>query len=466
MPGDDVTLTANFVPDAPKQYTVTVNGGDGASGGGTYEAGAQVTVIAGTRAGYTFQIWTAEGISLADPSQPTITFVMPGNDVTLTANWTGNNPGGGSTGGGSSSDGSHSTPSGTTQKNPDGSTTTTVTRPNGSTTTTTRFPDGSQEVVETRKDGTVTTTTTDAAGNKAEVVQNTDGSSQTTVDSKDGSSSVTVVDEHGTVVSKASLSKANVESAQAAGEAAALPIPGVPVTADREKAPTVTVDLPTGGAVKVEIPVEDVTPGTVAVLVKADGTEVVIKTSLTTEQGVAVTLSAGDTVKIVDNSKAFTDVAASHWGAEGIAFATSRALFTGTSETAFSPDAPMTRGMFVTVLARCADVDTTAGDTWYASGRQWAMEQGISDGSHLDQGLTREQLATMLWRYAGSPVTGADMGGYTDTYRVSGYAQQAMAWAVGQGILTGTTATTLSPQGEATRAQVATILTRFMEDMA
>ena len=272
-----------------------------------------------------------------------------------------------SSGGGGSSSGSGNKTETTT--NPDGSTTTTVTSSNGTVTETTKFPDGSKEVVETKKDGTVTTTTTDTAGNKTQVVENTDGSSKTTVDNKDGSGSVTVVDENGQVVSEATLSQSAVAAAQEKGEAVTLPMPEVPVTTDRENAPTVTVDLPSGTSAKVEIPVADVTPGTVAVIVKADGTEEVIKTSLTTETGVAVTLSDGDTVKIVDNSKTFEDVSATYWGAEAVAFASSRELFAGTSATTFAPDTAMTRAMIVTVLARFEGVDTTTGSTWYEAGQ-------------------------------------------------------------------------------------------------
>ena len=369
-----------------------------------------------------------------------------------------------SSGGGGSSSGSGNKTETTT--NPDGSTTTTVTSSNGTVTETTKFPDGSKEVVETKKDGTVTTTTTDTAGNKTQVVENTDGSSKTTVDNKDGSGSVTVVDENGQVVSEATLSQSAVAAAQEKGEAVALPMPEVPVTTDRENAPTVTVDLPSGTSAKVEIPVADVTPGTVAVIVKADGTEEVIKTSLTTETGVAVTLSDGDTVKIVDNSKTFEDVSATYWGAEAVAFATSRELFAGTSATTFAPDTAMTRAMIVTVLARFEGVDTTTGSTWYEAGQQWAVENGISDGTNMDASLTREQLATMLWRYAGSPSVSNDLSNYTDAGTVSSYAQQAMAWCVEQGIIGGTTTTTLSPQGPATRAQVATILMRYIENIA
>ena len=372
---------------------------------------------------------------------------------------------GGGGGGGSSS----SNITTETTKNPDGSTTTTVTNKNtGTVTETTTWPDGSKTEVVEEPDGTVTTTTTDTAGNKTEVVENTDGSSKTTVDNKDGSGSVTVVDENGNVVSSATLSQSAVEAAQEKGEAVALPMPSVPVTSDRENAPTVTVDLPVGGSVQVEIPVEDVTTSTVAILVKANGNEEVVKTSVTTENGVAVTLNDGDTVKIVDISKDFADVPDNYWAAEAVDFAVSRELFAGTSATTFSPDTAMTRAMIVTVLARFEGVDTTTGSTWYEAGQQWAMQNGISDGSNMEQGLTREQLATMLYRYAQSKGYDTTQGGmavreYADFEQISDYAVEAMTWAVNTGLISGTSTTTLSPQGEATRAQVATILMRFIE---
>lgn len=349
-----------------------------------------------------------------------------------------------------------------TEKNPDGSTTTTVTKPDGSTTETTKWPDGSKEVVETKKDGTVTTTTTDKDGNQIEVVENPDGSSKTTVDNKDGSSSITTVDEDGKVEAEVKLPADLVEDAQEKGEAVTLPMPEVPVTTDRDEAPTITVDLPSGTAVRVEIPVKRVTFGTVAVLVKDNGTEEVIKTSLTTESGVAVTLSDGDTVKIVDNSKTFTDVPGSYWGSEYIDFVTSREIFSGTGGNTFSPDASMTRGMIVTVLAAYDGADTSSnGGAWYEAGRQWAMENGISDGTNMDSALTREQLAVMLWNYAGKPAAGS-LSGYTDAASVSDWAVQAMAWYVEQGIISGMDGG-LNPQGTATRAQVATMLMQFCQ---
>ena len=376
----------------------------------------------------------------------------------------------GSTGGGSSTGGSSSSGSGSASAgdktesttHPDGSTTTTVTRPDGTVTETTRQPDGSQQVVETQTDGTTTTTVTDAAGNKSETVARPDGSSTTTVEQTDGSASTTTVSQSGQVDAQVTLPEAVVSGTQEKGQTVALPMPTLSASADRESAPTVTVALPQGTAAKVEVPVENVTAGTVAVIVRADGTEEIIKTTLTTDGGVAVTLSDGDTVKIVDNTKTFDDVDEAHWGADAVTFAASRELFQGTSETTFDPDTAMSRGMIVTVLARFDGVDTSAGASWYEAGVQWAVEAGISDGSGLDQPLTREQLATMLHRYAGSPAVTGGADAFPDAGSVSDFAADAMAWAVENGLISGMGDGTLAPQGQATRVQVAAILQRFV----
>ena len=366
--------------------------------------------------------------------------------------------------GGSSSSGSSGNKTETTT-NPDGSTTTTVTRPNGTVTETTRNPDGSSEVVETRKDGTTTTTTTDTAGNKTEVVEKTDGSSQTTVTNTDGSSSTTTVSADGQVEAEVKLPAAVVRDAAGKGEAVALPMPEVPVTSERETAPTVTVSFTASTSAKVEIPVANVTAGTVAVLVQSDGTEQVVKASVTTENGVSLTVESGVTVKIVDNAKDFADVPVTYWASDAIDFATSRELFSGTSETTFAPAAAMTRGMIVTVLARYAS-DVPATVIGYTEGRQWAVESGISDGSNMSGTVTRQQMAAMLYRYAGSPVVTGSLSGFPDAAGVSDYATNAMIWAVENGLITGMTDGTLNPYGLATRAQVATILQRFVVSFA
>ncbi len=156
----------------------------------------------------------------------------------------------------------------------------------------------------------------------------------------------------------------------------------------------------------------------------------------------------------------YTDVAANAWYADAVAAVTDMGLMSGVSSTAFGPAVTTTRGMMVTVLARYAGVDTTTGSTWYEAGQTWAMENGVSDGTNMNGTLTREQLVSMLWRYAGSPAPEGDLSGWSDAASVSGWATDAMTWAVESGILSGTGKNTLNPQGSASRAELASLLVR------
>lgn len=164
----------------------------------------------------------------------------------------------------------------------------------------------------------------------------------------------------------------------------------------------------------------------------------------------------------------FTDVSANNWFYDGVKYAYENGLMNGTSSNAFSPNANTTRGMIVTILARVEGVNTN-GTPWYAAGQKWAMDNGISDGTNMPGVITREQLATILYRYAkqkGYDVSkSAALTAFSDADKVSGYAAEAMQWAVAEGLLQGSNGK-LDPQGSATRAQVATILMRFMEKFA
>ena len=297
-----------------------------------------------------------------------------------------------------------------------------------------------------------------------DTVTNPDGSTTTTITKEDGSSSTTTVGTDGKVESDVTLSEDAINNAD--GAAVALPIPEVPVTTDKTMAPIVTVNLPSKDATKVEVPVKDVTPGTVAVLVDADGNETVIKDTVQSENGIIVEITDGTTIKVVDNSKSFDDVADNYWGASAIDFATSRELFAGTAENEFSPEGQMTRAMIWSVLARYegADIKGASGNDWYAGPQQWAIENGISDGTMANSSMTREQLAAMLYRYSGSPAVSGGVGDYNDAATISSWASDAMIWAVQQGLITGMDEDTLSPQGTATRTQVAAILQRFIEN--
>lgn len=300
--------------------------------------------------------------------------------------------------------------------------------------------------------------------NSEDTITNPDGSTTTTITKEDGSSSTTTVGTDGKIESDVTLSEDAINNVD--GAAVALPIPEVPVTTDKTMAPTVTVNLPSKDATKVEVPVKDVTPGTVAILVHPDGTEEVIKDTVTSAGGITVALSDGATIKVVDNSKSFNDVSANHWGASAIDFATSRELFAGTGENTFSPEGDMTRAMIWSVLARYEGADTSgaSGDEWYAGPQKWAIENGISDGTYPNASMTREQLAAMLYRYVGSPAVSGIVGDYSDADSISSWASDAMVWAVQEGLLTGMDENTLNPQGTATRTQVAAILQRFIEN--
>lgn len=157
----------------------------------------------------------------------------------------------------------------------------------------------------------------------------------------------------------------------------------------------------------------------------------------------------------------FKDVAQNSWYAGAVQYVTSNSLMNGTSTTAFSPSATMSRGMLMTVLARYAGESTEGGTVWHEKGMNWAKNKGISDGSAPNANITREQLAAMLYRYAGEPDGAADLSAYADAGSVSAYAEKAVQWCVKNGILTGKTSSTLAPKATATRAECAAMLQRF-----
>lgn len=351
---------------------------------------------------------------------------------------------------------------------PDGTKTTVDTAKDETVTTTVEKPDGSKTETKEEPNGTVTTTKTDKDGNKKETMEKSDGTTTTTYDNVNGTYSVTVADADGNTKSEVTLTEEAILKAAEEKESISLPMPELSLTDDKEKAPVVTVSLPENTEVAVEIPVEDVTAGTVAVLVDENGTETIIKTTVSTENGILVKLTDGDTVKVVENGKEFDDVPEGYWGYEAVQFVSSRELFAGTGDAVFSPDAPMTRAMVWTVLARLDGINTT-GKIWYAAGQQWAMENGISDGTNPNTEVTREQMAAMLYRYAllkeYDTAEKADLADYADAASISDYAVEAMAWANAKKVINGVTATTLEPQMDAARVQVAQMLKSFCENV-
>lgn len=308
-------------------------------------------------------------------------------------------------------------------------------------------PDGSKTTTVTSPDGTVKETTVATDGTKTEVTTKPDGSATATVTQPNG------------------------VKAQAT------------TTAQGETTATVTVPDRVDEA-KVTIPVKNVTPGTVAVLVKPDGTEEVLKTSVPTDKGVAVKLTESAELKLVDKSKEFEDTTG-HWAEPNVDFVTARDLFQGTSDTTFAPNTAMTRGMLVTVLYRldgerkgdaAASFTDVAQDAWYTDAVAWGAENKVVEGMGNDTfaptaNITREQLAAMVYRYAKTLGYGYE-GEWTsqldfnDAEKVSDWSLEAVNWLVDNGVLTGKPGQLLDPQGNATRAEVATVLERFVKLLA
>ncbi|MNC11965.1 Endo-1,4-beta-xylanase A precursor [compost metagenome] len=213
---------------------------------------------------------------------------------------------------------------------------------------------------------------------------------------------------------------------------------------------------------RITIPVKNASASTVAFIVRENGTREVIGTSLATGNGISFTAKGDLIVKLMDNKMVFTDVPGSHWAAEAIAFTTSRELFRGTSDGIFAPDETLSRAMLFTVLARLQGVETEGGAEWYSKARDWAAAYGISDGSAPEATITREQLITILHRYAGQPAATGTGTVFTDSGDISPWAVEAVDWAVKTGILNGKPENRLEPGDIATRAEVSAMLVRFI----
>lgn len=235
------------------------------------------------------------------------------------------------------------------------------------------------------------------------------------------------------------------------------------------------VDTLSGG-IKAAIPVKS---GDVVVLVNSDGSERILKKSVVDGTTAYALLNGSATVKIINGGKPFGDVRDNDWFKSAVGFASGHELFMGTSETSFSPNASMDRGMLATVLYRLEEASspgsTAFGDIeagqYYTEAVNWASKQGIVNGVSESsfapkQKISREQLATMLFRYAkavGADTTGSgDIKKFSDASKISPFAQDAMKWAVGSGIMSGKSGTALDPNGSASRAEVAAVLQRFV----
>ena len=318
-------------------------------------------------------------------------------------------------------------------------------------------PDGSVTKTETKSDGTVVETTTGKDGSTTKTETKKDGSSVTETKAADGSTGTVKTDKNGQTTAETKVSSKAIETAKKSGEAVKAPVE-VEASRDSNTAPTVKIELPrNSGDTKVEIPVSNVKPGTVVVLVHPDGTEEIVKNSLPTADGIQLTVNGGATVKIVDNSKDFIDTQ-NHWAKDAIDFVSARGLVNGMNDSIYAPNASTTRAQLWTILARQNDADLTGGANWYEKAQLWSKDKGISDGTNPNGTINRAQMVTMLWRAAGSPA--AQSGTAFQDVAAGSYYAQAVAWAVENGITAGVGGGRFDPNSTCTRAQIATFLHR------
>ena len=423
--GDTQTLAATILPSDAANKSVSWSSDNPSVA--TVDENGKVTAVAEGTAKIT--VTTVDGKKTADCA------------VTVTAKSGGGSTGGGTTGGGSSSS---SKPSASTGK------TETVTK-----------PDGTKVQTETKADGTKIQTTTGKDGSVTKTETKKDGSSVTENKAADGSTGTVKTDKNGNTEAETKVSAKAVEDAKKSGEAVKAPVE-VEASRDSSTAPTVKVELPkNSGDTKVEIPVSNVKPGTVAVLVHADGTEEIVKNSLPTEDGIQLTVNGGATVKIVDNSKDFADTR-NHWAKDAIDFVSARELVNGMNDSIYAPNNSTTRAQLWTILARQNDADLNGGNTWYEKAQLWSKDKGVSDGANPNGTIDRAQMVTMLWRAAGQPTAGGTAN-FTDVPADSYYAN-AVSWAVEGGITAGVGDGRFDPAATCTRAQIATFLWRAMAE--
>ena len=301
-------------------------------------------------------------------------------------------------------------------------------------------PDGSVVITTINEDGTVTIETR-----------------------KDGVTTTVTIDENGEIISvEVSISSRAAVEAAKSGEAVKLNIDAMVAGEDL----TVTINTNSEKAVAVEVPVLNVTPGCVIVIVDAEGNETVVADTKMTENGLVFNCADGATIKFEDKSISFADIKGENWYNDAVDFVSARGIMTGMTATTFAQNGVTTRAQLWTMLARLSGVDTTSTEgNWYDVARAWAMENGISDGTDANGELTREMLVTMLYRFVGETGESKSIADFSDAANASDWAKAALEWAYGEGVMNGNADGTMNPAGETTRAQMAQFFMNFIQNI-
>lgn len=503
-------------------YTVTVNGSYAQTGGtDVYTEGATVSIDAGTRAGYTFDGWTSsDGVTFADANSAQTTFTMPGKPVTVTASWV---PNSSEVGDQEfvryivqhykqNTDGSYRLEDAEYPIGEVGDTVTVTARnyegytynaekSNASGTLTEIKSDADIVTLKLYYDLTVFTVTVETSGNgtasaspasatmgqtvtltanaasgyhfvKWEVVSGDIVLNGNTFTMPAGNVTVKAVFERTSSGGEGGTSYDYFTISASAGEGGSIsPAGNISVREGLDKTFTIT---PADGYIISDVRVDGVSVGAVSSYtfdnVQKRHTIKAVFAKENPETG-------------VDNP--FTDVHTGDWFYDDVMFVYENGLMVGTSDTTFGPNEAISRAQVAVIFYRMAgspevtgesaftDVVNGPGTAWYYNAVLWAQQNGIVSGHGDDtfrpnDNITREQLAMIFYNYArykGYDVSATDdLSGFTDAGDVSGWALPAMRWAVGSGIMGGYGDGILGPQETATRAQVAAMLHRFIEN--
>ena len=524
MPAQAITIGATYkdnpaVPDPT--YLVTLNsGGLGATGAGSYTEGATVNIYAGTRGGYTFTGWTSPDVDIISASSKNARFAMPGKPVTVTAHWS-YNGGGGSDGGGGSTGGSSggtTTTATTPEKKPDQPVTATApvtatTGTNGTASATIPEKAITDAIAKAQADARAQGKTANGISVGLNVTMPKGSTSLTATLTRNSlnslvSAGVSQLEVNGAPVSigldlnalkeiqKQSSGDISITIAPATGlskEAKALlgnrPVYSVTISYVDKNGKTQTITSLGSGSATLSIPY---TPGKneavgylFGVYVDANGKAQRIDGSAYDANSGSLLIPTGHFsvygVGYTAPSAKFTDIG-THWGKEAIDYVVGRGLLSGTSKTTFAPDTAMTRGMLVTALGRLAGMDVKAyttnsftdvkADSAFCSYIEWAYKKGIIQGignSQFapDRAVTREEIAVIFANYAKAtgyklPVT-REATAYADASSIGSTYKTAVTAMQQAGIMMGGTGNKFNPKASATRAEVSSMLYRYIK---
>lgn len=370
--------------------------------------------------------------------------------------------------------------SGTTVLNSDGSYTTTSYGEDDSRYELTQYPDGRMRMVHRQLDGTIVTTVLETDETRTQTTEKKDGSSQIISRLPNGTIYSVETNKYGEVSVQISLPRHLTLNASKNNTVVELPIPEIPNTDDRAGAPVIMFSIATTTPVRVSIPINSPSAGTVAILVAKNGRETVVMDSVSDKDSLLLTLTGSAVVKVADIGMNFVDVDRNDWFYDAADFVTSRGLFQGVDHITFAPEQSMSRAMVVQVLHNLEhnpdfNIISCYTDTqgkWYDVPASWATYHGYINGFpdstfRGEENITREQLAVILYRYMGQPsvkdFVNTTIYNYFDYADISGWARTAMYWAVNSGILYTDGSNYLSPLKDATRAEVAQTIQNLVE---